>query len=139
MMVKVLTAARMLDADAKRTPWAEIEYVSPTPVSMPGLVKVAALEGGAAGLTANAVAPGGMLTPLIEGQLDDHVRQHGALAAGVAVELDALFELLGIGCHLGRILPRIEASQLFHKTLRDPPGMAKIIIMKVFSSELSDR
>jgi 3-hydroxybutyrate dehydrogenase len=42
-----------------------------------GLVRVAALEGGPFGLTANAVAPGGMLTPLIERQLDDHVRLHG--------------------------------------------------------------
>jgi 3-hydroxybutyrate dehydrogenase len=42
-----------------------------------GLVRVAALEGGHAGLTANAVAPGGMMTPLIENQLDDHVRLRG--------------------------------------------------------------
>jgi 3-hydroxybutyrate dehydrogenase len=42
-----------------------------------GLVRVAALEGGPFGLTANAVAPGGMLTPLIERQLDDHVRLRG--------------------------------------------------------------
>jgi len=42
-----------------------------------GLIKVAALEGATAGLTANAVAPGGMFTPLIERQLDDHVRLRG--------------------------------------------------------------
>jgi 3-hydroxybutyrate dehydrogenase len=42
-----------------------------------GLIKVAALEGGAFGLTANSVGPGGMLTPLIEKQLDDHVRLRG--------------------------------------------------------------
>jgi 3-hydroxybutyrate dehydrogenase len=42
-----------------------------------GLVKVAALEGAEVGLTANAVAPGLMLTPLIEGQLDEQVRLHG--------------------------------------------------------------
>ena len=42
-----------------------------------GLVRVAAVEGGPMGLTANAVAPGLMLTPLIEGQLDDHVRLRG--------------------------------------------------------------
>jgi 3-hydroxybutyrate dehydrogenase len=42
-----------------------------------GLVRVAALEGGACGLTANAVAPGGMLTPLIEQQIEDHVRLRG--------------------------------------------------------------
>ena len=39
-----------------------------------GLVKVAALEGARHGLTANAVAPGLMLTPLIENQLDDQAR-----------------------------------------------------------------
>ena len=41
-----------------------------------GLVKVAALEGGPVGLTANAVAPGWMMTPLIEAQLPDQVRLH---------------------------------------------------------------
>jgi len=42
-----------------------------------GLVKVAALEGGPLGLTANAVAPGWMMTQLIEGQMADQVRLHG--------------------------------------------------------------
>ena len=47
-MVKVLTAGWLgadlnWAADFTPTPWAEIEYVSPTPVSMPGLVKVAAV------------------------------------------------------------------------------------------------
>ena len=39
-----------------------------------GLVKVAALEGAGAGLTANAVAPGWMRTPLADNQIRDHVR-----------------------------------------------------------------
>ena len=39
-----------------------------------GLVKVAALEGAEAGLTANAVAPGWMRTPLAENQIRDHMR-----------------------------------------------------------------
>ena len=42
-----------------------------------GLVKVAALEGAAHGLTVNAVAPGLMLTPLIENQLADQSRLRG--------------------------------------------------------------
>lgn len=42
-----------------------------------GLVKVAALEGAASGLTANAVAPGWMMTQLVEGQMADQVRLHG--------------------------------------------------------------
>jgi 3-hydroxybutyrate dehydrogenase len=42
-----------------------------------GLVKVAALEGGEAGLTANAVAPGWMRTPLVERQLADQMRLNG--------------------------------------------------------------
>ena len=42
-----------------------------------GLVKVAALEGAAVGLTANAVAPGWMRTPLAEGQIRDHMRLRG--------------------------------------------------------------
>jgi 3-hydroxybutyrate dehydrogenase len=39
-----------------------------------GLVQVAALEGAAAGLTANAVAPGWMRTPIMENQLADQMR-----------------------------------------------------------------
>jgi 3-hydroxybutyrate dehydrogenase len=42
-----------------------------------GLVKVAALEGAAAGLTANAVAPGWMHTPLADNQIGDHMRLRG--------------------------------------------------------------
>jgi 3-hydroxybutyrate dehydrogenase len=41
-----------------------------------GLVKVAALEGGPAGLTANAVGPGWMRTPMVEGQLGEQMRLH---------------------------------------------------------------
>jgi 3-hydroxybutyrate dehydrogenase len=41
-----------------------------------GLVKVTALEGAPLGLTANAVAPGWMMTGLIEGQMDDQIRLH---------------------------------------------------------------
>ena len=42
-----------------------------------GLVKVAALEGAAAGLTANAVAPGWMHTALADNQIHDHMRLRG--------------------------------------------------------------
>ena len=42
-----------------------------------GLVKVAALEGAAAGLTANTVAPGWMRTPLADNQIRDHMRLRG--------------------------------------------------------------
>jgi 3-hydroxybutyrate dehydrogenase len=42
-----------------------------------GLVKVAALEGAGAGLTANAVAPGWMRTPLAHNQIRDHMRLRG--------------------------------------------------------------
>jgi len=42
-----------------------------------GLVKVAALEGAGAGLTANAVAPGWMRTPLADNQIHDHMRLRG--------------------------------------------------------------
>jgi 3-hydroxybutyrate dehydrogenase len=42
-----------------------------------GLVKVAAIEGAAAGLTANAVAPGWMHTPLADNQIRDHMRLRG--------------------------------------------------------------
>lgn len=42
-----------------------------------GLVKVAALEGAAAGLTANAVAPGWMRTSIADNQIRDHMRLRG--------------------------------------------------------------
>ncbi len=42
-----------------------------------GLAKVAALEGAAHGLTANAVAPGWMDTPLLQGQIGRHVSLRG--------------------------------------------------------------
>lgn len=41
-----------------------------------GLTKVLALEGGAAGITANAICPGYVRTPLVEGQLADQARLH---------------------------------------------------------------
>ena len=42
-----------------------------------GLVKVAALEGGPLGMTANAVGPGWMRTPMVENQLAEQMRLHG--------------------------------------------------------------
>jgi 3-hydroxybutyrate dehydrogenase len=58
-----------------------------------GLVKVAALEGAAAGLTANAVAPGWMFTSLAENQIRDHMRLRGIsrdeVIAGMAAEQPA--------------------------------------------------
>lgn len=42
-----------------------------------GLIKTAAVEGGPRGLTANAVAPGWMMTPLVENQLADQMRLRG--------------------------------------------------------------
>lgn len=41
-----------------------------------GLVRVAALEGGPAGMTANAVGPGWMRTPMVENQLAEQMRLH---------------------------------------------------------------
>jgi 3-hydroxybutyrate dehydrogenase len=42
-----------------------------------GLVRVAALEGGPFGMTANAVGPGWMRTPMVETQLAEQMRLHG--------------------------------------------------------------
>jgi 3-hydroxybutyrate dehydrogenase len=53
-----------------------------------GLVKVAALEGARAGLTANAVAPGWMWTPMAEGQLDDQARLHGRTREQILASMD---------------------------------------------------
>ena len=42
-----------------------------------GLMKVAALEGAEKGLTANAVAPGWMHTPILENQIQQHMSLRG--------------------------------------------------------------
>jgi 3-hydroxybutyrate dehydrogenase len=42
-----------------------------------GLTKVAALEYAESGITANAVCPGYVWTPLVEKQIDDQARSHG--------------------------------------------------------------
>ncbi|MFI5958887.1 SDR family NAD(P)-dependent oxidoreductase [Cryptosporangium sp. NPDC051539] len=54
-----------------------------------GLVKVAAIEGGPAGLTANAVAPGWMRTPMVENQVEEQMRLRGLDRQGV---LDLMLE-----------------------------------------------
>jgi 3-hydroxybutyrate dehydrogenase len=52
-----------------------------------GLVKVAAIEGASAGLTVNAVAPGLMMTPLIERQMADQMRLHGLSRDAVLAQM----------------------------------------------------
>lgn len=52
-----------------------------------GLVRVAALEGAPLGLTANALAPGWMRTPLVERQIDDLVRGGGGTREQVIAQL----------------------------------------------------
>jgi len=52
-----------------------------------GLVKVAALEGAEHGLTANAVAPSWMRTPLVENQVADRVRLLGRTREEVIAEM----------------------------------------------------
>ena len=48
-----------------------------------GLVKTLALEGASAGITATAVCPGYVRTPLVEGQIADQARAHGMPAERV--------------------------------------------------------
>jgi 3-hydroxybutyrate dehydrogenase len=52
-----------------------------------GLIKVAALEGGPLGMTANAVAPGWMRTPMVQNQLEDQVRLRGLTAQEVMEDM----------------------------------------------------
>ncbi|MFC3285361.1 3-hydroxybutyrate dehydrogenase [Litchfieldella rifensis] len=44
---------------------------------MVGLTKTAALEGGALGITANAICPAYVKTPLVDNQIADQARMHG--------------------------------------------------------------
>lgn len=48
-----------------------------------GFTKVAALELGEHGITVNAICPGYVRTPLVEGQIDDLARTHGMPASEV--------------------------------------------------------
>jgi 3-hydroxybutyrate dehydrogenase len=43
---------------------------------MVGLTKVVALETAQAGVTCNAICPGYVLTPLVEGQIEDQAKAH---------------------------------------------------------------
>jgi 3-hydroxybutyrate dehydrogenase len=52
-----------------------------------GLVKTLALEGGEAGITATAVCPGYVRTPLVEGQLVDQAETHGISEEQVLEEI----------------------------------------------------
>lgn len=45
-----------------------------------GMTKVAAIELASAGITANAICPGWVLTPLVQKQLDDRAKQRGTTA-----------------------------------------------------------
>ncbi len=53
-----------------------------------GLVRVAAVEGAKLGLTANAVAPGWMWTPMAQNQIDDQARLHGRTREEVLASMD---------------------------------------------------
>ena len=44
---------------------------------MLGLVKTIALEGAAAGISASAICPGYVRTPLVEAQIADQAKAHG--------------------------------------------------------------
>ncbi len=48
-----------------------------------GLTKTLAMEGGAFGITANAICPGYVLTPLVEKQIPEQMRAHGMSRAEV--------------------------------------------------------
>ncbi len=52
-----------------------------------GLVRTLALEGGEAGITATAVCPGYVRTPLVESQLADQAARHGTDEASVLEEV----------------------------------------------------
>jgi len=52
-----------------------------------GLVRTAAVEGGPLGMTANAVAPAWMRTPMVENQLADQIRLHGRSRDEVLADL----------------------------------------------------
>jgi 3-hydroxybutyrate dehydrogenase len=54
-----------------------------------GLMKVAALEGAGNGLTANAVAPGWMHTPILENQIHEHMSLRGLSREEVIADMVA--------------------------------------------------
>lgn len=52
-----------------------------------GFTKVAAVELGEHGITVNAICPGYVRTPLVEGQIDDLARRHGMPASEVVEKI----------------------------------------------------
>lgn len=54
---------------------------------MIGLTKTAALEGGAQGITANAICPAYVKTPLVESQIADQARLHGMEEEDVVAQI----------------------------------------------------
>lgn len=52
-----------------------------------GLTKVIALEGAAHGITANAICPGYVKTPLVDAQIEDQARTHGISADEVVSQV----------------------------------------------------
>ena len=70
-----------------------------------GLMKVAALEGARLGLTANAVAPGWMWTPMAENQIDDQARLHGTTR-------EQILSMMGDHNPAGRMIEPAEVAEV---------------------------
>ncbi|EPC04352.1 3-hydroxybutyrate dehydrogenase [Litchfieldella anticariensis FP35 = DSM 16096] len=83
---------------------------------MIGLTKTAALEGGAHGITANAICPAYVKTPLVDNQIADQARMHGMK------EQDVIEQIMLKNAAIKRLIDPSEVASLAAYLASDAAG-----------------
>lgn len=83
---------------------------------MIGLTKTAALEGGAHGITANAICPAYVKTPLVDNQIADQARMHGM------AEQDVIEQIMLKNAAVKRLIDPVEVAALTAYLASDAAG-----------------
>ncbi|SFU29394.1 3-hydroxybutyrate dehydrogenase [Halomonas korlensis] len=83
---------------------------------MIGLTKTAALEGGAQGITANAICPAYVKTPLVDNQIADQARMHGMQ------EQEVIEQIMLKNAAIKRLIEPSEVAELVAYMASDAAG-----------------